>query len=63
MTYGFAGTRDAERRFGAANRRRAAGVFAVIHEDWFHVRMATQEVDQLRPAVASIADNPDPFHV
>ena len=63
LVYGFAGTGDAGRRFGAANRGGAAGVFPVIHEDRFHVRVAMQEVDQLRAAVASIPDNSDPLHV
>jgi hypothetical protein len=35
----------------------------MIHEDWFHVRVAVEEADQLRATVASIADNSDPFHV
>ena len=63
LLYGSAGTRDAEWRCGAAHGGRAAGVFPVIHEDWFHVRVAIEEVHQFRAAVASIPDNSDPLHV
>jgi hypothetical protein len=42
---------------------RTAGVFPVIHEDWFHVWVAVQEVEQFRATVASIPDNSDPYHV
>jgi hypothetical protein len=40
-----------------------AGVFPVIHEDWHHVRVAMQEVEQFRTTVASIPDNTDSLHV
>jgi hypothetical protein len=61
--YGFAGTRDTRWRCGAAKGGRTAGVFPVIHEDWFHVWVAVQEVEQFRATVASIPDNSDPYHV
>src|ERR1022692_2865101 len=63
LVYGIAGTGDAGRRLRAANRRSAAGVLPMIHEDWLHVRVAIEETDQLRATVTSIADNSDPFHV
>jgi hypothetical protein len=34
----------------------------MVHEDWFHVRMAIEKVDQLGATIASISDNSDPFH-
>ena len=60
---GFAGAGDAGVRRGAAQGWCAAGVFAMIHQDRFHVRVATEKVNQLRAAVASISDNSDPLHV
>jgi hypothetical protein len=62
LVYGFAGAGDAGWGRGAANGGGAAGIFAVVHEDWFDVWVVVEEADDFRAAVASIADNSDPLH-
>ena len=63
LAYRVGRTRDARRRLGAANGRCPAVVFPVVHEDRFDMCVSAQYADQLRPAVASIADDSCPFHV
>ena len=46
-----------------ANGGIAARVLPVIHEDRRDVRVAVEEVDQLRAAVTPVPDDSDPFHV
>ena len=47
--------------WGGAGREWA--VLPVVHQDRFDVWVAAEDADQLRAAVAAIADDSDPLHV
>ncbi len=63
LAYRVGGTGDAHRQLRAANDRRPAVVFPVIHQDGFDMCVFAQYADQFRTAVAPITDDSYPFHV
>jgi hypothetical protein len=60
--YGFGATRDALRRRGVAYGG-GRGFFPMIHQDRFHMWVVLQELNQLRTAIAAIADDSNALHV